>query len=225
MTTSKIRTLEMLDRSLNDDFVRRRAEILHLKTRLENKQILQTEQDALLRSCLIVLYAHWEGFIKESATAYICFVAMQKLKYSQLAPNFVAIGINTLLNSATQSKSPRIRNDLAKFFIDGLDSRSQILWDGIVNTQSNLSSEVFHDIIDLLGLEYLSDYETKSKMINFQLLRNRHMAAHGELYLDIDIEGFSQLYYNFVGGRETEGLMPLFKNQVINAASLKIYLR
>jgi hypothetical protein len=51
----------------------------------------------------------------------------------------------------------------------------------IVNTESNLSSAVFKEIILALGLDYLPLYQTRQAFIDEKLLRSRNQVAHGEL--------------------------------------------
>lgn len=60
----------------------------------------------------------------------------------------------------------------------------------IINTQDNLSPEVFKNILQILGLEYKVIYETKEKFINLYLLTNRNSIGHGskELFKDEEFE-------------------------------------
>ncbi len=227
MIPAKVRTLDLLDKYLTDELVRRRAELFHLKARLETKNILQTEKEALLRGCIVVLYAHWEGYIKDSATAYICYVSTQKLKHRELSNNFVAVALRHMINDAAQAKTYKLRSELARVFLEDMESRSQINWKDVVITESNLSSDVLKNIIDLLGLDYLPEYETRQNVIDNQLLRHRNMAAHGQLFLEMDVEGFQHVYDTLLGGSANNpvGLMTIFKDQILNAVLLRKYLR
>lgn len=83
--------------------------------------------------------------------------------------------------------------------------------------KSNLSSEVLREIAYILGLDY-KEYETKAKLIDETLLKNRNEVAHGK-YLLIDVEQFVELHKTIID------LLDLFSNQISNAASTQAYKR
>jgi hypothetical protein len=89
----KIRTLEHLNKRLSDDLAWRKKEISDLKSLIETKSFSPSKHNAVLRSGVTLLYAHWEGYIKTAATSYLEFVARQKLTYDELAINFVAVAM------------------------------------------------------------------------------------------------------------------------------------
>jgi MAE_28990/MAE_18760-like HEPN len=206
---SKIRTVSQLSDKLSEEISWRKKELIYIKTLIE-KNRYKTFQSALLRSGTTILYAHWEGFIKNAATSYVEFVARQNLKYSQLSPNFLALGIKKQLNEAQLSHKAVVFTKVVSFLMTGLDSNCLIPWDDAINTQSNLNSEVLKDIICVLGLDY-SFYETKEKIIDETLLRSRNEIAHGR-YLLIEFEQYIELHHEMIS------LMDLFKDQIENGA-------
>ncbi len=97
-----------------------------------------------------------------------------------------------------------------------MDSRSSIPFKNAINTESNLSSKVFKEIIWCLGVDY-SFYETKEKFIDSKLLGRRNHIAHGQ-NMDINISEYSEM-------RETViDMMTNFKTQIENCAITKEYL-
>ncbi|WP_041235540.1 MAE_28990/MAE_18760 family HEPN-like nuclease [Dactylococcopsis salina] len=84
-----------------------------------------------------------------------------------------------------------------------------------MSTASNLSSETFKGIIEILGIDF-SYYSTKSKLIDTQLLKKRNEIAHGN-YLELDREEYRDLQ------AEVIGMLDLFRNQIENAASQEKY--
>ena len=104
-----------------------------------------------------------------------------------------------------------------KFLIEGLDKRANIPKNDVIQTGSNLSSKVLHQILSLLGIAY-KPYEIKQVLIDEKLLKKRNMIAHGE-YLDADTESYQELH------KEIIGMMNLFKDQIENHAVQKLYLR
>ena len=71
---SKIRTLNDLNERLSEDLVWRKKELSVLKGLIETNSFTQNKTNALIRSGIALLYAHWEGYIKCAASAYLEFV-------------------------------------------------------------------------------------------------------------------------------------------------------
>jgi MAE_28990/MAE_18760-like HEPN len=212
---TKIRTVSQLSDQLSEELAWRKKELIYIKTLIE-KNRYRTVQSTLLRSGTAILYAHWEGFVKNAATSYVEFVARQNLKYSELAPNFLALAVKKQLNEAQGSYRAVIFTKVVDFLITGLESKCLIQWDDAIKTQSNLNSEVLKDIICILGLDY-SLYETKEKIIDETLLRSRNEIAHGQ-YLLIEFNQYIELHHEIIS------LMDLFRDQIENAAIAKTYL-
>jgi hypothetical protein len=211
---TKIRTVSQLSDQLSEEIAWRKKELIYIKTLIE-KNRYQTVQSTLLRSGTAILYAHWEGFVKNAATSYVEFVARQNLKYSELAPNFLALAVKRQLNEAQSSHRAVIFTKVVDFLITGLESKCLIQWDDAIKTQSNLNSEVLRDIVCILGLDY-SLYETKEKIIDETLLRSRNEIAHGQ-YLLIEFDQYMELHHEIIS------LMDLFRDQIENAAISKTY--
>ena len=93
--------------------------------------------------------------------------------------------------------------------------RAQINKPEAISTNSNLSSNVFKNILFSVGLA-TAKYETKFNLIDESLVRRRNKIAHGE-YLDIDYPEFQTLV------KETLLTMRWFKTDLLNTASLKGY--
>lgn len=212
---TKIRTISQLSDQLSAEIAWRKKELIYIKT-LTEKKSNSSVQSALLRSGTTILYAHWEGFIKNAATSYVEFVARQNLTYSELSPNFLALAVKKQLTEAQGSHRAVIFTKVVDFLMTGLESKCSIQWIDAIKTQSNLNSEVLKDIVCILGLDY-SLYETKEKIIDETLLRSRNEIAHGQ-YLLIDFDQYIELH------REIISMMDLFKDQIENAAISKNYL-
>lgn len=212
---TKIRTVSQLSDQLSEEIAWRKKELIYVKT-LIDKNRYKTVQSTLLRSGTAILYAHWEGFIKNAATSYVEFVARQNLKYSELTPNFLALAVKKQLDEAQGSYRAVIFTKVVDFLVTGLESNCSIQWDDAIKTKSNLNSEVLRDIMCILGLDY-SLYETKEKIIDETLLRSRNEIAHGQ-YLLIEFNQYMELHHEIIS------LMDLFRDQIENAAISKAYL-
>jgi hypothetical protein len=208
-----IRTVEDLSDHLDRELAWRRKELSDLKTLIDAASNAGRRRDALLRCGVAILYAHWEGFIKSAASGYLEFVSRQQLPYNELKPNFIAAGIKPLLYRAVQSKRAKDHNELVAFFLMRLSERSSIPYKKAIDTESNLSSTVFRDIVEKLGLDY-SYYVAKEHLIDEGLVNSRNTIAHGN-YLQFDLVGFEELMNEIIG------IMVLFRNQIDNSAQTR----
>ncbi|MFM5942726.1 MAG: MAE_28990/MAE_18760 family HEPN-like nuclease, partial [Dolichospermum sp.] len=134
-----MRTLEQLSDKLAQELAWRKKELSILKSLIDSKSSETAKRNALLRSGITMLYAHWEGFVKVSANSYVEFVAMQKLSYNQLANNFIALAMKDQLDQAKETEKATIYNEVAEFFMTRLNERSVIKYEFRITT-SNLSS-------------------------------------------------------------------------------------
>lgn len=186
---SKIRTsTEFIDR-LDEAFSWRLKEIADIKTTaIANSSLAQP---TVIRAGIPLIYAHWEGFVKESSQLYLTFVASQRLRYDELASCFVVFGVKKHLSTLSNSKDPEANISVVNFFRQQLTSRSDLNLSTAIDTKSNLKSEVFSDIAKSLGIT-LSFYEPYFKLIDESLLARRNKIAHGE-FLDIDKNQFRDL--------------------------------
>ena len=169
----------------------------------------------MLRGAVCILYAHWEGFIKNAAQAYLQFVTTRRHKYKELQRNFLVLGLRDWLDRA---KVARSANFDAELLIVALDSGDSTLPKSIVktiDTKSNLNSTVLIDILNAVGFDP-ARYVERRALLDERLLRNRNSIAHGQ-YLDIEEENYSDL--NTV----VLELMERFKNDIQNAAATKSY--
>lgn len=211
----KIRTVEQLFDFTTNELAWRKKELFSLEMMSFSPNLSLSKKNVLLRSTITLTYAHWEGFIKNCASAYIQFVALQRLNNNELSPNFLALSIKPLLMNGFQSKKADDHIKIVKFFLNDLPISSSIPFKDVIDTQSNLSSMVLRNIINTIGLDY-SIYETKEKLLDEKLLKTRNQIAHGE-YVILSDQEVRDI------GDEFITLMNDFKNQIDNAAILKAY--
>lgn len=171
--------------------------------------------DLSIRSAVALLYAHWEGFIRGAASAYVEFVSRLQVPCEQLSDNFLAIASRSLPRDATESRRIKSHVAIVEFVRQRMTGRSNLAFGSAVSTQSNLNSGVLQDIILTIGLEY-APYETKEKLIDERLLRSRNSIANGQ-YLTMDTTEYVELH------EEIQSLVQLFYNQVDNAAQTSAY--
>jgi hypothetical protein len=211
----KIRTKEQLTDYLDGEIAWRKKELTTLRSNVE-KSSPKLEGTAI-RSGLVLLYAHWEGFIKSSAEAYLDYVISKRLKYKNLAVNFMAISIKQKIKDFEQTDKATVHNQILNFIYNCDDQDALINKDNVIKTQSNLNSIILREMMTAIGLDF-SPYETKSKLIDEQLLNYRNNIAHGQ-YLAVDNQEYLILH------DEVRKMIDRFKTDIENAAILENFER
>lgn len=206
----KIRSLLELNDIISRELSWRKKELITLSILVKKRR--EHERVALLRASIPILYAHWEGFIKNTASYYLQYVSRKKLKYSDLQSNFIALACKSALQESLQSNKILLLRQVVDFLMCNQQEVSKIPYDNVIDTGSNLNSEVFINILHQIGLSYDSFYLTKELAIDGALLKKRNAIAHGEK-LDVTEEEFSELSQLVVE------LLEYFRNHVENAAA------
>lgn len=210
-----IRTILDLSDWLSEEKAWRRKELHELRSLILTRSFTTGKRDALLRGGVAMLYAHWEGFVKSAASAYLEFIAMQKLPNKELAKNFLAISARKVLRNASESNKISFHIAVTNFFINEMEASSKLPVEYSINTNSNLSSEVLKEIVETLGLDY-TFFETRENLINENLLKSRNIIAHGS-HLIIDEQGYIDLYDKILE------MIDKFSDQIENSVALKKY--
>lgn len=211
---AKIHTVEALDREIDAEISWRKHELtttLHLA-----QQSSGTDQRANLRAGVVLLYAHWEGWIKTVSQLYIRYVNTKSIPYDSLSEAFLGNALKTRMSAIEEATTPLAHNQFANFMRTGL-SKGATLSEGLVRTESNLSSTVFFDILARLGLERRALYSMRANRIDTDLVHKRNTIAHGQ-YLDLTMSDFRSLRIDVLE------ILELFTDDVRNAASTGGYL-
>ena len=214
----KIRTLNELQDSIDAEMAWRKHELSAIRENVVNAR--KSAKDTAIRAGIALLYAHWEGAIKNVATYYLEYVSVLRLPYGQLKPNFLAISIKNGLTSFQESNKTTIHTKLVTDILESNHVTSALPTGGIIKTGSNLNSYVFIQIMATIGLD-CSPYEGAYLLIDSVLLDKRNRIAHGEHveYLDLDENRYCEIH------EKIRNLIIQFANQVMNAAVLKQYLK
>lgn len=214
----KIRTAENLTDYLDKETSWRKRELSIILSEINKSSHSPYKLEALLRSAIPILYAHWEGYIKNSSLAYLNFIANQKLEYRKLAINLRALGIKRELFEMFYSDTEKMSKllEIIETLLNKQDEKCSFNPEKMIDTKSNLNSKVFKEIIISLGLDY-QGYKTKENIIDQKLLYYRNNIAHGkELFLGLP--EYQNIY------QEILTLIDTFKTDLENSAIQKKYL-
>ncbi len=163
-----------------------------------------------------MLYAHWEGFIKNAANAYVGFVSTRGMKTRELQDSFIALSIKNKLALMGDSGKSSVAVSAISYLMSLLD-KPALLPAASITAEGNLKAEVFVNIAGWLGID-VARYSARFNLIDETLLASRNKIAHGE-YLNISPDRFETL------ADEILELMMWFKTDLENAAALKSFQR
>ena len=209
----KIRSLSAFQDALDHEFAWRLKEIASLKFGVKQGGALAAP--TIIRAGLALLYAHWEGFIKAGALAYLEFVFSRGLLYSELQSCFVVMGMKGELNLLEKSRKAEGLIAAYEFVASCRNERAVLVLANAVDTESNLSSTVFANILHSIGIN-ISGYEARFNLVDESLLKRRNKIAHGE-FLDVSPDEWRVLADQIVL------MLRHFKTDLENAASLERY--
>ena len=179
--------VEDLQTALDKELAWRIQELSDLSLSLKESKT----QRVLLRGSLALLYAHWEGFVKQSATHFLTHVLRQRLRYSEVCKSLVFHGLKSSVNSLTDTNKARLGADTLALLQITYSERVNFKPSNVIKTKGNLSSERFEEILTSLNLDP-SPFQTKYKLIDVLLLERRNKIAHGE-YIDVPLKDFESI--------------------------------
>ena len=215
---SKIKTINDLQDAVDRESAWRRKELSALKSNIASSR--KFAKNTALRAGIALLYAHWEGMVKNVASDYLEYISRQKKPYREITINFLALSISKKLELFKDSKKSSVHNKIVKEIEELYPQKSKIPYENVISANSNLNSKTFIEIMETIGLPY-DIYEDYFKLLDDVLLKMRNGIAHGEQLNDIslDEERFNEIYEKMIE------MMELFKNQIMDAAMNKKYLK
>lgn len=165
----------------------------------------------IYKSGILLIYAHWEGFIKNATKLYIKYISDKKIQLNLLTNNFKAISLKGVISECFKSHNTLTMNNEIKF-MDKFNDENKLFNTrinleshkdkDIIDTESKLTSTVFKNIVKVVGLEYKNAYESREQYIDTNLIDRRNAIGHGskisnndsDLLCDVDmIEELKQL--------------------------------
>lgn len=213
----KIRSLEELEDGLDKDLSWRKHEISLITGLVQSAN--GPKKKILIRAGIALMYSHWEGHIKRCAEIYLCYLNHLSHKYCDMQDNFAYLSLADKFSEGFSIKKYKSQKELFNYIHSGLTSNFKVDEKKIIETESNLKSEVLLNILNQLGLD-TSPFELKNNFIDKIMVKNRNSIAHGERVGDkellnayIDIE------------KELLSMIQTFQNMIRTAACNKSFLK
>lgn len=198
-------SLEKFISAVDDDLAWRKKEITNFLL-LANED----NEHLIVKASILLIYSHWEGFVKNSCKEYLSYISDKSLKLNELASNFTAITLKGLIKELSESSETlTLTNELK--FIEHSGSSSKKIFKvsrsfqrsdkdkSIINTKDNLNLSVFDSLLKIVGLGNKDCLVTKKNYLDQRLLHNRNKIAHGSRIspdddiFDISINGAGEL--------------------------------
>ncbi|MBS1526732.1 MAG: hypothetical protein JST19_13830 [Bacteroidetes bacterium] len=208
-----IRTKIDLKDALDKDFGWRTPELSQIL--MSVKSATGITKNVALRTATLLLYAHWEGFIKYAASVYLNYVKNQSLAYKDLQSCFVAVSMKQKLSLFQETNKSTIHTQLIDHFRTCANDVATINDKHVISTGSNLKSAILKEILTTIGIDN-SPYDLKANLIDEQLLNYRNTIAHGE-YLKVNEKDYILLH------TEIFSMMSSIKTAIENAAVLNSF--
>lgn len=177
-------TIDEFQDYLENDLAWRKLEISQLfmiLNTVETKGIIG-------KSMILLLYAHWEGFIKNSSKCYLKYVSDKNIRIRELTSNFEAIMLKKFARECIDNDSKNLEKEFALInkqkklqsatFNVHVDLENPFDKD-LIDTYNNLSSKVLSSIIQVIGIKYNDAMKTRENYMNSNLVNNRNTIGHG----------------------------------------------
>jgi proline dehydrogenase len=211
-----IRSVDELASFLTEELKWRTQELDNWKSMI--RRCRPHQRTGAIRAGIALLYAHWEGYVKEAARSYLEYVGRKGMSIGELSDELAAVALRNTLGRGEQSKLSSDHTALVAAIRNELQEKARINYDrSMIRTRSNLSFENFSDIMHSVGCD-ADRHELQRSLINNRLLKNRNDIAHGR-DLVIQHEDWLELDTRVVA------ILRDVRDQLIDAATNQSYRR
>ncbi len=175
---SKPYTESDLSAIFDADLIWRRKELSDMKAAVRCADT--TAKPALLRAITAMSYAHWEGYVRTCATRYFEFLTLRRKPFVELERQIYVNAFMARLDALHQSRaSIEQRCKLVTDILDGQHNRFSYVNKDLIDTRSNLNSEVIKDICLICGVDP-EHFCQRRLFIDIVVLKRRNAIAHGQ---------------------------------------------
>jgi|SRR6185437_7246502 len=211
---SKPYTEQDLSDIFDTDLIWRRKELSDLKTTIKIAD--DAAKPVLLRALITMSYAHWEGYVRVCANRYFEYLTLRKKKFTELERQIYVNSHLVRLDALSQSRvGLEARCKLINNILDGMGGRFAYVNAELIDTKSNLNTDVIRDICIICSVES-SHFEQSRTFLDILILKRRNAIAHGQQEF-IRVDEVDHLVSTILS------LMEHFRGLLENKAYLKAY--
>lgn len=196
----------LMREELEADLNTRVEEINELYNNISDKIVLK-------KSFILLLYAHFEGFVKNLLQTYIKNLNLLQLKRKDVKSELTASSMKKIFESYEKKDNKKIfkeeniftelhKHERRCIFLEKIEhflEAELILNDNLVNTESNIGTEVIRKNLYSLGIEI--ELKKEVDILINTLLNRRNDIGHngnGRLISDDKIESLKKEIINFM---------------------------
>ncbi len=166
--------MSILD-SVSQDLNWREAEIAAMRILLSSPGVSFVQKKSLLRAAWALLYAHYEGFCKNTLMTFYDFIVNCGIPCRDLPPSTKMLALKKSFTNIRKMADLDLMNEIAHFEANRLAMPPQF---PDVDTESNLWPSVLVELMEAADLNTakVEEHELKLKT----LVARRNKIAHGE---------------------------------------------
>lgn len=232
-----MRSADDIDADIEEDRTTREEEIKLLEN-IHNTSDLEKDRERLRRMIVLLTYAHLEGFCRFALSAYVSEVNARNIECHAAATPIAAASLSPVFGALRDSQ--RKHRVFAKSlpddsflhlsareqqFIDNYDETFKLkisIPDKVIDTKSNVDTDILKKLLFQLGLNYTSVEEHRN-ILN-RLLGTRNAIAHGDRLKtpsEDDVEDFLKSSRRIMEFLQTEVRDALANSRFLKAAPVQ----
>lgn len=201
--------LQELEDNLDNDLSWRKSELSSLfEIALNTKTVSQEVQDNLLyktvlKTLYLLLYSHWEGFVKKSCKLYISYINQKNVKSIDLTNTFTALALKKSINNCYTKEN--LDSLSIKTYLDFIDLHKSKLQqnfkvivktdsdfdDDFIKTFSNLTYKNYKNLLDSIDLPIFDYFSHENHYVEVEDISGKKQSVS----ILSSILDFSLLHY------------------------------
>ncbi len=214
---TKLRTKTQVMDRIDGAFALRLSELEYLKTIVFKAS--GAAQSSAARAAYPMVYAHWEGFIRDTTGAYLEYVTnvvgIKRIKNARVLPSLLA---GWAWQAGVKDEKPTLYTFLECTIstVFDLESIHSMELAPIPRAQGIIDSGRFRQLCRLVDLDY-SRFATRERFIDEVLAGRRHLIVHGALD-PVSVSDFDTVR------NEGLALMRQYKDEIANLIATDGYM-
>ncbi|MCU1291391.1 MAG: hypothetical protein JWP08_241 [Bryobacterales bacterium] len=187
-------TVDAFDIFLDNEQLWRSTEIEALRRHLQGSGD-PAWSETLARAGITMLYAHWEGFVKQAAESYLAYIS-ERIRRNAIAIGTLSDHVRALIVYKRYTKPSEGERPIPRFLRVTKESLAEdptavveLSYHKLVETEANLNFAVFRSIGATIGLD-TTKIDILVKSFDANIVAFRMTLAHGGRIDPVEVEAF-----------------------------------